>query len=101
MILKKLGEDTLEPALGDIRITDMDKKGVPLAVTIGVGGVQGLIAVLTATGMTDEARQAVLEIVFGILPADAKRMSVTPEATDTGTGGEGTETEETETTSAE
>lgn len=74
MMLEKLGEDAIGP-VGDVRITDVKRADVPLAVVIGVGGVQGLIAVITAQGMSDEAKQATLEIVFGLLPADAARMS--------------------------
>jgi hypothetical protein len=71
--LEKLGEDPLPSEIGDVRYSD--SKGVPLAVTIGVGGVQGLIAVITAQGMSEEARAATLEIVFGLTPSDAQRMS--------------------------
>lgn len=74
--LEKLGEDPLPNNLGQVRATDPKKSNVPLAVTIGVGGVQGLIAVITAQGMSDEAKQATLEVVFGLAPADASRMSV-------------------------
>lgn len=81
--LKKLGEDPLPNNLGQVRATDPKNSTVPLAVTIGVGGVQGLIAVITAQGMSPEARQATLEIVFGLLPADAERMSTPGEPTQT------------------
>lgn len=73
--LNKLGEDPLPNGLGQVRATDPKNSTVPLAVTIGVGGVQGLIAVITAQGMSEEARAATLEIVFGLQPADAQRMS--------------------------
>jgi hypothetical protein len=73
--LVKLGEDPLPAELGDIRATDVKNSNIPLAVTIGVGGVQGLISVLTAQGMSAESRQATLEIVFGLAPADAQRMA--------------------------
>jgi hypothetical protein len=73
--LEKLGEDPLPNGLGQVRATDPKSSNVPLAVTIGVGGVQGLIAVITAQGMSEEARQATLEVVFGLSSQDAARMS--------------------------
>lgn len=73
--LIKLGEDPLPDELGNVRATDIKNSNVPLAVTIGVGGVQGLIAVITAQGMSDDAKRATLEITFGISPADAARMA--------------------------
>lgn len=69
-----VGEDT-KPG-DDIYIGDMKQTDQPLAVQIGVGGVQALIEVLTAQGLTDEARQAALEIIFGLKPNDAARMAV-------------------------
>jgi hypothetical protein len=73
--LVALGDDPLPAELGNVRATDVKNSNVPLAVTIGVGGVQGLISVITAQGMSVEARQATLEIVFGLAPADAQRMA--------------------------
>lgn len=73
--LEKLGEDPLPNGLGQVRATDPKESNVPLAVTIGVGGVQGLISVITAEGMSEEARQATLEVLFGLSPADAARMA--------------------------
>lgn len=67
------GEDPLPG--GDLFINELAKdSSTPLAVTIGVGGVQGLIAVLTAQGMSEDAKRATVEIIFGIAPADAARM---------------------------
>src|ERR1051325_2437791 len=74
--LEKLGEDPLPNGLGQVRATDPKSSNVPIAVTIGVGGVQGLIAVITAQGMSEEAKQATLEVVFGLSSQDAARMSV-------------------------
>lgn len=74
--LDALGEEPLPNNMGQVRVTDTKNNNVPLAVTIGVGGVEGLISVLTAQGMSDEARQATLEIVFGLAPDAARRMSV-------------------------
>jgi|GEM_PF-1307545 len=73
--LEKLGEDPLPDGSGNVRVSDIKNSNIPLAVTIGVGGVQGLISLLTAQGMSDEARQAALEIVFGLSSDDARRMS--------------------------
>jgi hypothetical protein len=71
--LEALGEDGIGPA-GNVRSTDAKKANVPLAVIIGVGGVQSLIQVLTAPGLSADARQSAVEIIFGISPADAARM---------------------------
>lgn len=75
MWLESLGEDGIGPD-GDKRISEITKSDGPLAVAIGVGGVTGLIAIITAQGMTPEAKQATIEILFGIAPADAARMVV-------------------------
>jgi Phage portal protein len=68
------GED---PVPGDdLFITQLaEDKSQPLAVSIGVGGVQGLIEILSAQGISNESRQAALEIVFGLQPSDAARMT--------------------------
>lgn len=71
--LEALGDSPIGPA-GDQRIGEITKTDGPLAVAIGVGGVQGLIAVITAAGMSPEAKQATIEILFGIQQADAARM---------------------------
>lgn len=68
------GEDPL-PGDDLLRSQQITESNQPLAVSIGVGGVQGLIAVITAQGMSDEARRATLEVVFGLTPADAARMA--------------------------
>lgn len=81
--LAALGEDPLPDGKGQVRVTDLKKSDVPLAVTIGVGGVQSLIQLLTAKGMTEEARRNAIEIVFGIPPADAARMVVGSDTTST------------------
>lgn len=77
--LEELGKDPLPNGAGKVRASDIQNSNTPLAVVIGVGGVQGLLSVVTATGLSPEARQATLEIVFGLTPADAARMSVVPE----------------------
>jgi hypothetical protein len=71
--LEKLGEDPL-PQGGDIRITDIKNTNVPLAVTLGVGGTESLIAMLTAQGLSAAGRRAAIRIVFGIADADALAM---------------------------
>ncbi len=71
--LESLDEEPLEEG-GDLRRSQITQSSGPLAVAIGVGGVQGLISVITAQGMTAEAKQATIEILFGIAPADAARM---------------------------
>lgn len=69
------GED---PVIGgDLYIGEMAKESdAPLATAIGVGGVQGIIAILTAQGLSSEAKRNTLEVVFGIPSADAARMVV-------------------------
>lgn len=65
-----------DPVNGDdVLIGDLPKGNQPLAVTIGVGGVTSLIGILTAQ-ISGEAKQAALEVVFGLSPADAARMVV-------------------------
>lgn len=61
---------------GDVRASDVKNTNVPLASIIGVGGVQSVISVLTAAGLSEEARANVLQIVFGIAQADAASMVV-------------------------
>ncbi len=80
--LEKLGEDPLPNGLGKARATDPKSSNAPLAVIIGVGGVQSMISVLTAPGMSEEARRNTLEILFGIAPADAARMVIASEQTE-------------------
>jgi hypothetical protein len=77
---KKLGEDPLPDGMGQVRATDPKTSNVPLAVTIGVGGVQSLIQVLTARGISEEAKRNTVEIVFGISSEDAGRMVVGSDA---------------------
>ncbi len=72
--LVALGEDPLPNNTGQVRASDLSNSNVPLAVTLGVGGTQGLISVVTSS-MGPEAKQATLEILFGLAPADAARMA--------------------------
>lgn len=74
--LQKLGEDPLPKGAGNVRVSDLKNSNVALAVTIGVGGVQSLISLITAKGMTEEAKKNTIEIIFGIAPNDAARMVV-------------------------
>lgn len=71
--LEKLDEDTIGDA-GDVRATDVKNSNVPLAVIIGVGGVESMISVLTAPGLSEEGRSSALQIIFGLSPDDANRM---------------------------
>jgi phage portal protein BeeE len=73
--LVALGEDPIGP-LGDVRATDVKNTTAPLASIIGVGGVQSLIGVLTASGLSEEARANTLTILFGISDANAAAMVV-------------------------
>jgi hypothetical protein len=69
------GEDTIEG--DDLRRSEVAKQTKePLVNSIGVGGVQGIVALLTTPGIAQPAMQATLEIVFGLTPADAARMAV-------------------------
>lgn len=72
--LVELGKDPIGE-LGNVRSSDVKNANVPLVTIIGVGGVQGLVTILTAQGIDPAARQATLEIVFGVSAADAQRMS--------------------------
>lgn len=67
----------IEPLMegGDLRKSQIPPGNVPLAVTLGVGGIQALTEILSAQGISDDARQASLEIIFGLKPEDALRMS--------------------------
>jgi hypothetical protein len=50
----------------------------PLVVKLGVGGVEALVSLLSAA-LSPEAKQATLEVVFGLTPEQAARMSAEPE----------------------
>lgn len=81
--LIKLGEDPIGPQ-GDIRAINSKGGDAPLASIIGVGGVQSLLEVLTAAGLSDAARSATIQIVFGISPENAAAMTTSaPAATTT------------------
>jgi Phage portal protein len=73
-MLEALGFESIGPQ-GDLRKSEIPPGNVPLAVTLGVGGVQALTALLADQGLSEEARQAALEVVFGLSADDARRMS--------------------------
>lgn len=73
--LQALGLEPIGPE-GDLLSSDVKNTNVPLASIIGVGGVQSVISVLTAAGMSEEARSSVLQILFGISSNDAAAMVV-------------------------
>jgi hypothetical protein len=69
------GGEALPDGAGSVRSTDIKNTNVPLASIIGVGGVQSLISILTASGVSEEARSASLQILFGISPENAALMT--------------------------
>jgi len=87
--LDKLGEEPLPGGAGQVRFNDVNSKNVPLAVTLGVGGVQALIAVVTDGAMSSEAKKATLVALFGIDEATAASMVVEEESEDEGGDGGG------------
>lgn len=72
--LQSIGEMPIGEA-GDVRATDVKDTNIPLATIIGVGGVQSLVGVLQASGLSDEARSNTLQILFGISPENASLMT--------------------------
>jgi hypothetical protein len=63
---------------GDIRATDVKGTTQPLATILGVGGIQSLIGILTASNISEEARSATVQILFGISPDQASLMTQAP-----------------------
>lgn len=80
--LQALGLPAIGP-VGELLSSDVKNTNVPLASIIGVGGVQSVISVLTAAGLSEEARASVLQIVFGISQGDAAAMVVSGTQTET------------------
>ncbi len=74
-----LGDEPLPDGLGQVRVSDSKNSNVPLAVTLGVGGVQALIAVVTNAAMSPEGKKATLVNLFGIEEAVAESMVVEKE----------------------
>lgn len=70
-------------ALGyEARGTEFDKyinelENVPMAVKIGVGGTQAMQSIIADTRLTEEARAAMLVLLFGITEEQARQVVVT------------------------
>jgi hypothetical protein len=82
------GEDAIEEASEDMTRSQLAAlKSEPLVNSIGVGGVQGMIQLLTTPGVTGDMVQVFLEITFGVSPADARRFAnaIPPPAENTST----------------
>lgn len=71
--LTALGYPTRPDA--DVRSTDVKQSGQPIAAMLGTTGVQSLIGVLTASNISEEARSATVQILFGISQQDADLMT--------------------------
>jgi hypothetical protein len=74
-MLEALGLEKI--ADGDKRKSEMSERPA-MAVTLGVGGTQAMMEVLTST-LPPAAKQKALELLFGLSPADAKALSEQPE----------------------
>lgn len=72
-MLAMLGIDAIEG--GDVYANDTQNPD-PLAVKLGVGGVQALQAVLADQAISEEAKKNILIIIFGVLPKDAAKMVI-------------------------
>ena len=59
---------------GDIYKSDIPTKNIPLAVSLGVGGIQSMQLILSDPAISPESKINVLQIVFGISEQDARRM---------------------------
>lgn len=69
------GDDPI-PVIGDLRRSElMAQTEQPLIASLGIGGTQAVIEVVTNPGLTEDAAAAILEIVFNI-PADKARRMV-------------------------
>lgn len=79
--LEALGEDPLPGDEGNFRRSQIKDTNTPLAVTLGVGGTQAMIAVLTAN-ISEEAKRNSLIILFGLSEFDAARMAASGNAGD-------------------
>jgi hypothetical protein len=76
--LVALGEDTIGPD-GDVRAWEIKNLNAPLVTIIGLEGVQSIMTVLSNGSLAEEAKKNVLQILFGVTPADAARMVIKPE----------------------
>jgi hypothetical protein len=74
--LTALGKPTIEVEEFNKIIFDLPKSSQPLAVTIGVGGTQALIQVLTSA-IPEDAKIGALEVLFGIEKTQAQKMVLT------------------------
>ena len=72
-MLSMLGLDAIEG--GDVYAKDTTNPD-PLAVKLGVGGIQAMQAVLADSTLSEEAKKNILIIVFGVLPKDATKMVI-------------------------
>ncbi len=70
----KLAGQKERPGMDKTRSQLANESGVPLAVSLGVGGTESLVSVLQSS-LAVEAKALVLEKVFGINPADALAMA--------------------------
>ena len=73
-------------------------KSEPLVNSIGVGGVQGMIQLITTPGITPEMVQVFLEVTFGVATSDAKRFAdaISEPTENTSTNNQQTQSNETE-----
>lgn len=92
------GEDAVEGETEDMTRSQLAAtKSEPLVNSIGVGGVQGMIQLLTSPGITGQMVQVFLEVTFGVSPADAKRFADSmPEPVDNTSTNTQTQSNETE-----
>lgn len=61
---------------GNLYKSEIPTKAIPLAVSIGVGGITSLQAILADVNISDESKVNILQILFGISESDAKRMVI-------------------------
>lgn len=86
-----VGEETVGPD-GDV-YSDDGQTAKRLIESIGIGGVTALQAILADMNMSEDAKIATLQIVFGISKAEAKRMTIPKPIEITNDGTEQTNTE--------
>jgi hypothetical protein len=63
------------PTMANGNMYSRDNKDIPLAVRIGVGGTQSLQAILSDNNLTPEQKNNIIQIVFGISPEEAEKLS--------------------------
>ena len=74
--LTAIGKPTIEAEDFNKTIFELPKTELPLAVTIGAGGTQALIQVLTSA-IPEDAKIGALEVLFGIEKTQAQKMVLT------------------------